>query len=119
MSSPKHKLLSELEGVDGFEALPSKVAGGTALFYMGKEFAHFHHDEEIDLRLTRKVIKSMKLEHPPRSNHHPTRSASSVSDWPSHLGSCPSAWCKSTARRELRCAVLSGPQRTAEWEQYR
>ena len=25
----------------------------------------------------------------------------------------------STARRELRCAVLSEPQRTAEWEQYR
>jgi iron complex outermembrane receptor protein len=36
-------------------------------------------------------------------------------DW----GSCPSAWCKSTARRELRCAVLSEPQRTAEWAQYR
>ena len=33
--------------------------------------------------------------------------------------SCPSAWCKSTARRELRCAVLSVPLRTAEWEQYR
>jgi hypothetical protein len=32
---------------------------------------------------------------------------------------CPSAWCKSTARRELRCAVLSAPQRTAESEQYR
>lgn len=34
-------------------------------------------------------------------------------------GSCPSAWCKSTARTELRCAVLSEPQRTAEWAQYR
>ena len=34
-------------------------------------------------------------------------------------GSCPSAWCKSTARTELRCAVLSEPQRTAEWEQHR
>jgi len=33
--------------------------------------------------------------------------------------SCPNAWCKSTARRELRCAVLSEPQRTAEWAQYR
>ena len=75
--SPKHRLLSELEGIEGFEALPSKVAGGTALFYRGKEFAHFHHDEEIDLRLTRKVIKSMGLQHPPRSSHHPTRSATS------------------------------------------
>jgi hypothetical protein len=34
-------------------------------------------------------------------------------------GSCPSAWCKSTARRELRCAVLSGLLPTAEWAQYR
>ena len=75
--SPKHRLLSELEGFEGFEALPSTVAGGTALFYRGKEFAHFHHDEEIDLRLTRKIIKSMGLQHPPRSSHHPTRSASS------------------------------------------
>ena len=75
--SPKHRLLSELEAIEGFEALTSKVAGGTALFYKGKEFAHFHNEEEIDLRLTRKVIKSMGLQHPPRSSHHPTRSASS------------------------------------------
>lgn len=34
-------------------------------------------------------------------------------------GSCPSAWCKSTARTELRCAVLSGSRRTAESAQYR
>jgi toxin ParE1/3/4 len=36
-----------------------------------------------------------------------------------YFGSCPSAWCKSTARRELRCAVLSGLLPTAEWAQYR
>jgi hypothetical protein len=77
MPSPKHRLLSELEGIEGFEALPSKVAGGTALFFKGKEFAHFHHNEEIDLRLTRKVINSMGLQHPQRSSHHPKRSASS------------------------------------------
>jgi len=77
MPSPKQRLLSELEANDRFEALPSKVAGGTALFYKGKEFAHFHHDEEIDLRLTRKLIKSMGLQHPPRSSFHPTRGASS------------------------------------------
>jgi len=35
-------------------------------------------------------------------------------DW-----SCPNAWCKSTARTELRCALLSVPLRTAEWGQYR
>ncbi len=35
------------------------------------------------------------------------------------MWSCPARWCKSTTRIELRCAVLSGSQRTAEWGQYR
>jgi hypothetical protein len=76
-SSPKLQLIAKLKSIDGFEALPSKVAGGTALFYRGKEFAHFHHDGEIDLRLTRKVIKTMELVHPERSALHPTRAATS------------------------------------------
>lgn len=77
MSTLKHQLLSALSGIEGFEARPSEVAGGTALFYRGKEFAHFHHDEEIDLRLTRKLIVSQGLSHPAGSKWHPTRSASS------------------------------------------
>ena len=77
MASLKHQLLSSLESIVGFEAQASMVAGGTALFFRGKEFAHFHNDHEIDLRLTRKVIKSLGLSHPPGSQLHPTRSASS------------------------------------------
>lgn len=77
MTSLKHQLLASLRDIDGFEAMPSKVAGGTALFCRGKEFAHFHHDHEIDLRLTRPVIRALGLEHPPGSLHHPTRAASS------------------------------------------
>lgn len=76
-SSLKRRLLDALRGIEGFEARPSKVAGGTALFYRGQEFAHFHHDHEIDLRLTRPVIRAMGLSHPPQSVHHPARSASS------------------------------------------
>ena len=76
MASLKQKLLASLVTIDGFTAEPSKVAGGTALFFRGKEFAHFHHDHEIDLRLTRKVIKKLGLEHPIRSALHPTRSSS-------------------------------------------
>jgi Family of unknown function (DUF5519) len=79
VSSPKLQLLAKLQSIEGFEALPSKVAGGTALFYRGKEFAHFHHDGEIDLRLTRKIIKAMGLVHPVRSALHPTRA--STSSW--------------------------------------
>jgi hypothetical protein len=53
------------------------VAGGTALIYHGKEFAHFHNDNELDLRLTKKVIKTLGMSHPTDSHHHPNRSANS------------------------------------------
>ena len=77
MGSLKTELLQQLKEVEGLEARPSKVAGGTALFYKGREFAHFHNDNEIDIRLTKALIKSLKLIHPPRSLFHPTRAASS------------------------------------------
>ncbi len=73
----KTAVLAEPSQIAGFESRPSNVAGGIALFYNGKEFAHFHHDAELDLRLTSKVIKSLGLIHPPRSEHHPKRSSSS------------------------------------------
>lgn len=77
MASPKHALLAELERIEGLSAQPSRVAGGTALFFRGKEIAHFHHDRELDLRLTKKVIKELGLVHPERSTVHPKRAASS------------------------------------------
>ena len=73
----KKDLLQLLQGIEQLQALPSKVAGGTALFCKGKEFAHFHNDNEIDLRLTKTLIKSLGLSHSPRSAFHPTRAASS------------------------------------------
>lgn len=79
MNTLKQRLLADLSAIAGFESRASKVAGGTALFYRGKEFAHFHHEHEVDLRLTRKVIRSLGLTHPPRSSRHPTRTTSS--DW--------------------------------------
>jgi hypothetical protein len=75
--SLKQKLLKRLEPIDGLTAEPSMVAGGTALFCRGKELAHFHHDNELDLRLTRKLIKSLGISHPSGSVHHPARAASS------------------------------------------
>jgi hypothetical protein len=73
----KAELLVALASIDGLEHRPSPVAGGSALFYDGKEFAHFHNDGELDLRLTKKVIKALGLEHPPESINHPKRSPSS------------------------------------------
>lgn len=77
VTTSKEQLLDQLASVEGVSAEPSPVAGGTALFFRGKEFAHFHNDNELDLRLTRKVITSLGLSHPPGSVHHPTRAASS------------------------------------------
>lgn len=78
MHALKKQLLELLASIDGLTAEPSPVAGGTALCFRGREFAHFHHDQELDLRLTRKLIASLGLVHPPGSAYHPTRSASSA-----------------------------------------
>jgi hypothetical protein len=77
MSQLKEKLLVELRKIDGVQDRPSPVSGGTALFYSGKEFAHFHDDNELDLRLTKKRIQALGLTHPARSIHHPNRSPNS------------------------------------------
>ena len=78
MAPLKTKLLAELRQIDGVEDRPSPVAGGCALFYRGKEFAHFHDDNEIDLRLTKTLIRELGLAHPAGSVHHPGRSANSA-----------------------------------------
>jgi hypothetical protein len=77
MDNLKTKLINELRKIDGVEDAPSPVAGGTALLYHGKEIAHFHNDNELDLRLTKKVIKSLGMSHPPGSLIHPNRSPNS------------------------------------------
>jgi len=77
MSMLKRRLLQSLASIEGLVAEPSPVSGGTALLFRGREFAHFHNDHELDLRLTKKLIHSLGLVHPAGSVHHPTRSSSS------------------------------------------
>lgn len=72
-------LVQKLNRIPGLEDRPSKVAGGSAIFYRGKEIAHFHDDHEIDVRLTRKIIRQQGLAHPSDSKIHQHRSPSS--DW--------------------------------------
>ncbi|WP_261841720.1 luciferase domain-containing protein [Aliamphritea ceti] len=50
----------------------------TSFSFKGKEFAHFHTGDELDLRLTKKVIASEQLEHPRNSENHPKRTANSA-----------------------------------------
>lgn len=77
MNPLKERLLQSLASIEGLAVEPSPVSGGTALVFKGKEFAHFHNDQELDLRLTKKIIHSLGLSHPAGSAHHPTRSSSS------------------------------------------
>lgn len=77
MNNLRPKLLAELSKMTGVEDHPWPVSGGSALFYKGKSFAHFHNDNELDIRLTKKVIKHLGLSHPAGSVYHPTRSPNS------------------------------------------
>lgn len=73
MNALKKQLLELLAPIEGLSVESSPVAGGTALFFGGREFAHFHHDQELDLRLTRKFIAAQGLSHPAGSVQHPAR----------------------------------------------
>lgn len=63
--------------MNDLENRPSTVAGGSAIFYRDREIAHFHSNNEIDVRLTRKVIKQEGLSHPNDSLVHRNRSRNS------------------------------------------
>ncbi|HEX5160624.1 MAG TPA: luciferase family protein [Steroidobacteraceae bacterium] len=58
-------------------AWPGRDDGFASLVYRGKDFAHFHHDGEIDIRLGKEVIRREKLAHPADSVVHPERAAGS------------------------------------------
>lgn len=77
MSELKAELTKKLNRIPGLEDRRSKVAGGSAIFFLGKEIAHFHNDHELDVRLTKKLIRQEKLVHPANSKFHVKRSLSS------------------------------------------
>ena len=77
MPSLKESLIKEVEKISGVENKPSPVAGGSALHFKGKEFAHFHNDNELDLKLTKELILQEGVNHPEDSKVHPDRSAAS------------------------------------------
>lgn len=72
------RLLKEIETIPDVHAETSPVPGGYCIRCRGKEFGHFHNDSEIDLRLSKKLIKDFGLEHPTDSTFHPNRSNNSA-----------------------------------------
>jgi hypothetical protein len=59
-------------------AWPGRDDGFASLLFRGKEFAHFHSHDELDIRLGRDVIKREKLVHLLDSTVHPDRSVQSA-----------------------------------------
>jgi hypothetical protein len=78
MTSLRKQLIARLAklGVEE-QPVPGRDDGFAGLCYRGKAFAHFHHDEELDLHLTRSVIVLEGLVHPSKSVSHPKRSKTS------------------------------------------
>lgn len=59
-------------------AWPGRDDGFASLLFRGKEFAHFHTGNELDIRLGKDVIKRERLVRLPDSTVHPHRSANSA-----------------------------------------
>lgn len=78
MTSLRGQLIKRLEklGVE-HRPLPGRDDGFAALCHEGKAFAHFHDDNELDIRLTKAVIDSEGLAHPSGSVVHPKRTRKS------------------------------------------
>jgi hypothetical protein len=75
MTSLRKQLIARLTPLGVEERpFPGRDDGFAALCYRDKPFAHFHHDEELDLHLTRSVIAREGLVHPSNSVVHPKRS---------------------------------------------
>jgi len=78
MASLREKLIKAIERIPHVQCRPSPVQGGFAIFYRDKEFGHFHSECELDLKLTKNLIKERGLSHPGDSLFHPNRAPGSA-----------------------------------------
>jgi hypothetical protein len=78
MTTLRKQLIARVADL-GVEDVPlaGRSDGFSSLFYRGKDFAHFHNDNELDLRLSKAVIRREGLTHPAQSTRHPKRSKTS------------------------------------------
>ena len=80
MSKLKELLSQKILSIPGVtqETFKGKDGGEfTSFSYRNKDFAHFHPGNELDLRLTKKVIAKEKIVHPKDSIVHPNRAQGS------------------------------------------
>ena len=79
MSKFKESLTKKILSVSGVSEKfwPNENGGFTSFIFKDVDFAHYHPTDEIDLRLTKKVIASEGLSHPQDSTVHPKRAKGS------------------------------------------
>jgi len=79
MSKLREHLVRELLTIPGIteEIWAERDDGFSILKTEGKDFAHFHNDNELDIRLTKRIISEQILSHPKNSRNHPNRSINS------------------------------------------
>lgn len=77
MSALKSELERRLTSLDDVTLGYWKDSALLCVHYRGKEFAHFHGEDTLDIRLTTKFIRSEGLTRAASARLHPNRSANS------------------------------------------
>ena len=77
MATLKEQLADRILELEGVELRTSRFSDRPAFWVGTRELAHFHRDNEIDIRLTRKTIRSLKAE----LDEDPRATLRKSSDW--------------------------------------
>jgi len=77
MKTFRKKLESGLEQIPHIKVDNWKDTNLICVFYNGKEIAHFHDDQEIDIRMSQKFIRNENIRAVVESKYHPNRSKKS------------------------------------------
>ena len=77
MNSLRSTLDSKLKRLPGIEVAAWKDTELICVFYNGRDFAHFHENNILDIRLSTKIIREEKLNPMENSQNHPKRSKNS------------------------------------------
>jgi len=74
MAELRKKLIQKLEKIQGIDVhLWKPESDFMVIDYKGKEVAHFHGNNELDVRLSKEVVKREGLTHAPNRVGHPDR----------------------------------------------
>ncbi len=77
MATLQQNLINQLETLPDITVALWKDSDLLCVFFKGKEIAHFQNEQEIDIRLTPKIIKQKGLTPPPNTQSHLDRSKNS------------------------------------------